>query len=122
MRVLIVENNPALARIWSRHIQRHGATVHVSGTEAAAIRVLQTEIVDIIILDLVIEHGSAIAIADMASFRQPRARVIFVTNTTFFSDGSFFKHIPNACAFLPTDMAPEDLAAVVDHYGVVQEH
>ncbi len=120
MRVLIVESNPALARLWARHLQRQGATVFSAGTEAEAIEMLGEETVDIIILDLVLDHGSAIAVADLASFRQPLARVIFVTNTSFFSDGSIFRHIPNACAFLPSGMAPEDLAAVVDHYGVPQ--
>ena len=81
---------------------------------------LGEEAVDVIILDLVLGQGSAIAVADIASFRQPMARVIFVTNTSFFSDGSIFQHIPNACAFLPSGTAPEDLAAVADHYGTPQ--
>ena len=40
-----------------------------------------------------------------------------ITNTSFFSDGSIFRHIPNACAFLPSATPPADLAAVVGHYG-----
>lgn len=118
MRVLIVESNPGLARLWARHLERQGAVIFSASSEAESIEVLQEKTVDVIILDLVIESGSAIAVADMASFRQPSARVIFVTNTSFFSDGSIFRHIPNACAFLPSGMSPEDLAAVVDHYGV----
>jgi hypothetical protein len=66
---------------------------------------------------LVIEGGSAFAVADFASYRRPDARVVFVTNTTFFSDGSIFQHIPNACAFVPTETPPEDLVAIVEHYA-----
>jgi len=73
--------------------------------------------VDIIILDLVLEDGSALAVADYANYRQPEARVIFVTSTTFFSDGSIFAHSGNARAFVTTDTPPEDLAAMVEHYG-----
>lgn len=120
MRVLIVESNPALARLWSRHLARRGAEIVVADSEVSAIDILGGNTVDVIILDLVLDNGSAIAVADVASYRQPRARVIFVTNTSFFSDGSLFQHIPNACAFLPTGMPLEDLAAVVDHYGVPQ--
>ncbi len=117
MRVLIVESDPALARLWSRHLQRQGAKTFVAHSEQEAIEMLGVESVDVIVLDLVLKNGSAFAVADVASYRQPLARVVFVTNTSFFSDGSIFQHIPNACAFLPSGMSPEDLAAVVDHYG-----
>ena len=39
--------------------------------------------------------GVAMAVADFASYRRPEARVIFVTNTSFFSDGSIFAHSPS---------------------------
>ena len=118
MRVLIVESNPALAGLWSRHLARQGAEIFIAESEHAALDALTEHPVDVIVLDLVLDNGSAFAVADIASFRQPLARVIFVTNTSFFSDGSIFQHIPNACAFLPSATSPEDLAAVVDHYGV----
>ena len=55
--------------------------------------------------------------SDFASYRHPRTRVIFVTNTTFFSDGSIFAHSPNACAYVQSETPPEDLAAMVDYYA-----
>lgn len=119
MRVLIVESRPDLARLWAAHLRRQGAEVRVATSEVDAIARLQEAVFEVIILDLVIEDGSAFAVADLASYAQPNARVIFVTNTTFFSDGSIFQHIPNACAFLPSNTSPEDLAAVVDHYGML---
>lgn len=86
-------------------------------TQDAAIDHIQRHQVDIIILDVVIEGGSAFAVSDYANYRQPDARVIFVTNTTFFSDGSIFRHSANARAFMPSGTSPEDLAAMVEHYG-----
>ena len=118
VRVLIVESRPELARLWAQHLRRQGAEVCISLSETEAIDCLRVTQIDVLVLDLVIEKGSAFAVADFASYSQPTARVIFVTNTTFFSDGSIFNHIPNACAFLPAATSPEDLAAVVDHYGV----
>ena len=120
MKVLIVESNPDLGRVWQRHLQRQEAEVTLVETQEAAILALYGTAFDIIVLDLVLETGSALAVADFASYRRPSARVIFVTNTSFFSDGSIFQHIPNACAFLPSATAPEDLAAVIDYYGVAQ--
>lgn len=117
MKVLIVESEANLAAVWARHLRRLGAEVLHAGSEPAAVAALQETDVDVIVLDLVLNDGSAFAVADFASYRQPWARVVFVTNTSFFSDGSIFRHIPNACAFLPSATPPDDLAAVVDHYG-----
>ncbi len=122
MRVLIVQSNANLAEIWRGHLARRGVDVAVAGTQQRAIRVLQTEpAVDVVILDLVLPQGSAFAVADFASYRRPEAKVIFVTNTTFFSDGSIFRHIPNACAFIQSETPVDDLAALVEHYGA-QRH
>lgn len=117
MRVLIVESDPGLAWLWKRHIERQGFDVALAAGQGEAVSVLNTGGVDIIILDLVLTEGSAVAVADYASYRRPETKVIFVTNTTFFSDGSIFQHMPNACAFLPLQTSPEDLAAVVEYYG-----
>lgn len=118
MHVLIVQSNANLATIWRRHLERQGAVVDVACNQEEAIHVLQTsEDINVVVLDLVLETGSAFAVADMASYRQPKAKVIFVTDTTFFSDGSIFRHIPNACAFIRAETPPDDLVAIVEHYG-----
>ena len=118
MRVLIVEGNPDLGQVWAGSIERLGVDVSVATSQHEAIELMRETEVNVIILDLVLQNGSAFAIADFASYRHPEAKVIFVTNTTFFSDGSIFRHIPNACAFVQTETPPDDLAAMVEHYGV----
>lgn len=120
MNVLIVESEPALGELWKRHLQRHGATVTLVASQEDAIFALYGAAFDIIVLDLVLGQGSALAVADFASYRRPDARVIFVTNTTFFSDGSIFAHSPNACAYVQSATPPEDLAAMVEHYAAVR--
>ena len=117
MKVLIVESRPELGTLWRRHLERQGMDVTCATNQEQAIASLTEEQVDIIILDLVLQEGAALAISDFASYRRPNARVIFVTDTTFFSDGSIFAHSSNARAFLPSGTAPEDLAAMVEHYG-----
>ena len=117
MRVLIVEENPVLGRIWSRHLERQGYTVDLACNQREAIRLLQQVEINVVVLDLIITDGSAFAIADFCSYRQPEAKVIFITNSRFFSDGSIFQHIPNACAMMPSEVSPEDLGALVEHYG-----
>ena len=120
MDVLIVQSSPELGFVWQRHLQRCGMTVRVAESQEDAISAMNTAAPDVIILDLVLHRGSALAVADYANFRCPGARVIFVTNTRFFSDGSIFAHATNACAFVQTATPPEDLAAMVDYYAAAR--
>jgi CheY-like chemotaxis protein len=117
MHILVVEEKFELGRLWARYLEREGHSVDVVGTQGEAVEILRHRDVQVIVLDVVLPGGSALAIADFASYRQPDAKVVFVTNTTFFSDGSIFRHAPNACAFLQSDTDPADLAMMVSHYG-----
>ncbi|MFN0116187.1 MAG: hypothetical protein ACKVPY_16070 [Paracoccaceae bacterium] len=117
MRVLIVESEPDLGGLWQRHLQRYCEIVDLETGQEGAVARLDEAGYEIIVLDVMLSQGSAFAVADYASYRHPDTKVIFVTSTKFFSDGSIFRLMPNACAFLPTETRPEDLAAVVEHYG-----
>lgn len=117
MRVLIVQSNANLGQLWCRHLERLQATVTVVQTGAQALSLVEADVFDVIVLDLVLNEGSALTVADFAEFRQPDANVVFVTDTTFFSDGSIFSHSANARAFIQTATPPDDLAAIVHYYG-----
>lgn len=116
MRVLIVQSAPALCNLWQRHLERCGMQVVTAHSQDDAIERIGVMAPAIIILDLVLAEGSALAVADYANYRCPGAQVIFVTNTNFFSDGSIFSHAANARAFVQRETPPEDLAAMVAHY------
>ena len=117
MHVLIVENSAELGRLWQGHLERQGNQVTCARSRMDATALLDTAAVDVLIIDLDLEDGNALTVADYANYRQPEAQVIFVTASSFFSDGSIFAHSGNARAFVPTDTPPEDLAAMVEHYG-----
>ena len=117
MHVLIVVSDPNLGAIWQQHLQEFCGKVDLVGGQDAAVAVLERENVRVIVLDLGLAEGSAMAVADYASYRRPAAKVVSVTRDAVFADGSIFQHMPNACAFLPARMPPSDLAAVVEHHG-----
>ena len=117
MRVLITQSSPILGQLWKRHLERLQAKVILVQTGEEALLAIDEEELDVIVLDLVLREGSALTVADFAQFRQPAANVVFVTDTTFFSDGSIFRHCTNARAFMQTTTPPGDLAAIVHHYG-----
>lgn len=117
MAVLIVESNSSLGALWKRHLERQSVRVTLVRSQEAAVNALHLRNYSIIVLDLLLDEGSAIAISDFASYRRPDAKVIFVTNSTFFSDGSIFAHCSNACAYMQSESRPEDLAALVVHHA-----
>ena len=117
MRIIIVQSNYDLVQVWTRHVERLGASVRHVQTGQAALALLEVEHFGAIVLDLVLFEGSALTVADFAQFSQPAANVVFVTDTTFFSDGSIFALCANARAFVETATPPDDLAAIVHHYA-----
>lgn len=117
VRVLIVEEKQGLGELWKRHLERADCDVTLATAQDAATEILNTEKFAVIILDLVLEQGNALAIADYASFRQPDAQVVFVTNTSFFSDGTLFQHIPNLRAVVQRETPPADLTEMVRYYA-----
>lgn len=117
MDVLIVESHAELGAMWQRHLARQGLNVTLVHDQDSAIDRLQSQNFDIIVMDVMLNDGNAITVADYASYRRPETRVIFVSNTNFFSDGSIFQICSNACAFVPSATPPADLAAMVEHYA-----
>ena len=117
MKVLIVEANPSLARLWGSHLGRHGIDVIVAKDDEAALAFLRDIQPAVIVADLDLPASGAMAVADYSGYRYPDVRVVFVTASSFFSDGSIFAACPNACAFLPARTPAEDLAAVVEFHA-----
>ncbi|WP_298563553.1 response regulator [uncultured Aliiroseovarius sp.] len=117
MQILIIEENPDLARIWSAHLSRQGMNVTHAQSKTEAHALVADRAFDVVILDADIDGGRPIALADYISYRLPVARIIFVTGTSFFSDGSIFALASNVHACVPTDSDPADIVSLVDHHA-----
>lgn len=116
MKILIVENSHDLATVWKTHLERLGAKVITASTATRALSMIATHELDAVIVDLVLEDGSALGVADFAMYRRPAAKVIVVSKSHFFSDGSIFALTANIRAYLPTTVPPEDLSAIVAYH------
>ncbi len=119
MRALIVEHNANLGGLWQRHMMRLGVETSLVTSQAQALSLLRDQFFDVIVLNLVLENGT-LALSDYVSFRHPDTEVVFVSDSTFFSDGSIFNFCSNARALVPTATPPADLAAMVEHYGTLR--
>lgn len=117
LRVLLVQSQRELGHVWQRHMQRQGVTVQLCRDADAAMDALAEQIFDVVVLDLVLDEGNGLTVADMAAFRQPQASVICVTDASFFSDGSIFNHCATARLTLNRMTPPDELTAIVAHYG-----
>ena len=117
LRVLLVQSEPELGALWQRHMVRQGAEVIWCRDADTALRSLEESLFDAVVLDLVLEDGNGLTVADIAAFRQPRASVICVTDSSFFSDGSIFAHSATARLTLNRTTPPDELTAIVAHYG-----
>ena len=118
MDVLIVEADPSRGALWQGHLARAGMRVALRTTSEAAIRQVSEAPVDVLILNLDLGPGSsAEAVADYAEYRRPEAKVIFVSDDRFFSDGAIFALSAQTRALVGSGTAPGDLAALVEHHG-----
>ncbi|PLS23138.1 response regulator [Neptunicoccus cionae] len=117
MNILVVEAVAELGRLWCRHLERQGGITRLCLDEKSAIDALRFEPFDVLVLDVGMENTSVLAISDLATYRNPSVAIIVVTAKSFFSDGMIFDLIPNARGYLHTPVQPDDLAALVDHYG-----
>ena len=117
MQVLIVEHNGDLARIWAGFLSRQGMTCVVAGAGSEAYAALRSCEFDALVLDMELPEGEALRVADFATYRNPDIPIIAVTARGFFSDGAIFQLIPNARGLLRAPLRPEDMAALVEHYG-----
>ncbi|MEP5760841.1 MAG: response regulator [Litoreibacter sp.] len=116
MSVLIVENSPQLGLIWQRHIQRQGHHCHLAFSQAEALECFERYNCAVMILNLALREGSVMAVSDYVAFRAPETKVILVSGKGFFSDGSVFSVIANACAMVGARTPPNDMAALVDYH------
>lgn len=117
MKILVVESDAELGRCWCRHLERQGGKTSLCLTEKHAIEALRFQSFDVLVLDVGMENTSVLAISDYATYKNPKVAIIVVTANSFFSDGLIFELIPNARGYLHTPVQPDDLAAMVDHYG-----
>lgn len=115
--ILIVASNRDLSQIWARHLERQHYDVEIVTSQEEAVEFLCENQPEVLVLDVMLDDGSAIAIADFASYRRPNTRIVFVTRSTFFADGSLFNHIPNTAAIIPERTKPTDLAEIVAYHG-----
>lgn len=115
MDILIIENQKALVQKLQPFLEQKGAVIaHATSREEAASFLIGLSF-DVILIDSQFDNGKALGIAELADFRQPEAKMIFMSDSTIFSDGSIYRQFSNLCSYLPRSTHPQDIAMLVEY-------
>ncbi|MEM7644636.1 MAG: hypothetical protein AAF366_19240 [Pseudomonadota bacterium] len=114
--VLAIGGRPAglgLRREMGRRLAVQGVRFLQADEPDQVERLLLTTNPDVILIDLDMACGIPLVFTDLAAWRHPNARLLFVGSGAVFADGAIFAHVPNVCAMLPSGMDDDDLIDVV---------
>ncbi len=122
MRVLIFDEAGELSCRWQSDLRQRGHDASRETTCDAALSGLRSQRPDVIVANLAPLPADAFLLADIAAVFTPQTRVVFVTQTQEFADGSVFRLAQNACAQVPDTIPPGDLTALVEYHGRSREN
>jgi PAS domain S-box-containing protein len=104
LRVLIIDDEPAILRAFSRMLRRHDITT-AAGFEEASRRLLDArEVFDVVLCDLMMPDGSGMELHTRMVNERPdqAAKMIFVTGGAFTEGAeAFLRDTPNPCLLKP---------------------
>ena len=116
MNILIFENQRKAGPIWRRFLVRHGCNVKLTRSIDDATNALTAGNVGVFIVDATENIDAIMTLSDLAQFYNPEISIIVVTSGMFFADGSVFELIPYIRSCVSTDIPPNDLVAMVEHF------
>jgi DNA-binding NtrC family response regulator len=117
MKILIVEDDAMLGRLWLLAFQKAGHdAVHVKSASAAR-KSLMVRPADMIILDLNLGSEGGLTLATLAGYVNPQCRVIVVTGTQLFPHGELFSMDRSIAAVMRKPVDLREMLAMVEHHG-----
>lgn len=118
--VLIVEADPVLGRRWADCMAQSRLRPVIARDLSEAQEALRSDTFGVIVIDLAPTGQGAFGVADFALYRQPEARVIFLTASDDIAGPALFWQFSNASAILRADTPPDDLAAIVEYHAAAR--
>ena len=113
-RILLVEDEPSIRRVAARILQPLGYQVLVAEDAYEALRLAEstTEVIDLLLTDIVMPGMSGRVLADRLSTRRPGIRILFMSG---YPDDATLRHGPLRAGthFLPKPFTPGGLSEKV---------
>ena len=117
MQILIFEKQERASLIWKRFLARRGHKVTLSSRINEAASRLSLGHFDVFVIDACDNMEAAATLTDLASFHNPDISNIVVTSGKFFADSSTFRLIPNLRGCVSSQIDPNDLLVIMEHYA-----
>ncbi len=113
-KVLIVDDDKAFLQILAEHMQNLGMEVYTAESAAAALKMLEKESYDAVLLDLMMPEMGGIEAFQIMSKKQPEIQVIFISGHPSVSTGIEAVKI-GAMDFIPKPVDMNDLTEKIKH-------
>ncbi|SFR08564.1 response regulator [Poseidonocella sedimentorum] len=115
LQVLIVEDCPQLAFLWSEVLSDSKFECEtVASTKEATSRLLR-KTYDLVILDLFVDDGSTISLSDWISVRTPNLPILMITGSGVMAHGEHTEVAKGVSWLLRKPVDLRDLRAMADH-------
>ncbi|MGE5255588.1 MAG: response regulator [Hyphomicrobiales bacterium] len=116
-KVLIVDDDKAFLQILAERMQNRGMEVTTAESAAAALRLLETESFDAVLLDLMMPEMGGIEALQIMRRKQPEIQVIFLTGHPSVSKGVEAMKL-GAMDFIPKPVDMAELTEKIKHAKV----
>ncbi len=117
MRILVLEDDRALAREFGEALERAGHMVELAHTNTEAFGLLGLGVFEILICDLLIGGETSIPVLDYANVAQPDAEIIMVTASGLFPSGELHYSHAGVSYRAQKPIRIEELLLIVEHFG-----
>ena len=85
--ILIIDDDPAIVKVLSKHFEEIGATVLSAGSYGDGIAAIKAHVPDVVVIDLVLPDRSGLDVAkDINALPMPRPFLVVLTNSTNVED------------------------------------
>ena len=115
MKCLVADDNADLARLWALALSAdgHHVTTCIDGHDA--VNQMRVADFDLLVLDLFMPGGGALALARVAIYNNPDAQVVVITGAECFAYGELLEMGENIAMVLRKPVSPKDLRSLVSH-------
>src|SRR5579862_5349500 len=120
MKILVVDDEPAVRRMETRALESGGHECLAAGTMAEALELLASHSFDIALLDVNIGEDSGLTLAKQMQADWPDTSVIMATGVADFTSLSDAR-LAGAQDYLVKPLTPDDLANAVERVGALRQ-
>jgi DNA-binding response OmpR family regulator len=112
-RLLVVDDEPQICELLNLYLTRQGYEVATSPTSAEALRLLATDPVDLVVLDIGLAQEDGLQVLERIKQRHPALKVVMLTGMGFVEDLLQEAHQKGADGYVSKVLPLDELLATI---------